>query len=440
MKTRAPEPTIAGSEAKPAPTGRITVPAADGFKGFAMFGIICYHCLYATGRPPVGSDTLRNILLGTYMDVDFFFILSGFLLFLPVVQARGAFGDVKAYALRRAARILPVYYLALLVTQTFVVALTASPQDYPIYSPRGAGSMLLHMTFLQHTVGLAVGWFEGFNINGAVWTLTIDAAFYVVLPLVAAWYFRRPFVGLLIAVVVATVWKTGVGHGWIPLPGLPGLKRPAVASNFLVTQFPTYAAHFAAGMTAAWLFVKVRTERLRVRSAPVVVVQIAAAAVILYGMATGGGHDLNGTARPLDHWVATTPVALAFTVLLLATALAPRWAQWPFANPLARRLGDVSYGAYLFHLLLVGFALKTLHWTSGFGTTPDLVRMAVFVIPGALVLGALSFRYVEKPAMRWARERTRARAARAARPEAIQAPITTMVSSVVASPSVSQEG
>src|SRR5207253_956983 len=92
---------------------RIRVPAADGFRGFAAITVLLYHCMYGAGLPPLGSDLLRNYLLAGFVGVDFFLVLSGFLLFLPVAAARGGFGDLRSYPLRRVPRILPAYYAAL---------------------------------------------------------------------------------------------------------------------------------------------------------------------------------------------------------------------------------------------------------------------------------------------------------------------------------------
>jgi peptidoglycan/LPS O-acetylase OafA/YrhL len=390
---------------------RIRVPAADGFRGIAAVGVVADHCLLATGEPRLHSHFLRALILGSYMSLDVFFVLSGFLLFLPVAAAAGKFGSVKAYALRRAARILPAYYLVLLVTQLSDRLLVKVPLDYPLYSHRGLESLLLHATFLQHNVGLALGFSEGFGVNGVVWTLSIDALFYVLLPIVALRYFRHPLLGLIIALGLTIGWRVAVSHLWIPLPHLRyedtgGLTNAGYSKEILITQFPDYLVNFAAGMTAAWLLVKLRRERLVVPPGVTVVVQVLALAAVIWGVVAAGARDIARTSGPLDHWTGTTPVTLAFAVLLLATALAPRWAQFPVNNRAVRRLSDISYGLYLWHLIFVGFALETLHWLPD-GTNGDFVRMFALALGGGLVMGWASYVWIEQPMIRWARRRSR---------------------------------
>ncbi|HYR61898.1 MAG TPA: acyltransferase, partial [Actinomycetota bacterium] len=358
------------------------------------------------GLPRLGSDIARNVLISGYMGVDFFFVLSGFLLFLPVA-ARGRFPDVRSYALRRAARILPAYYIALGATLALLLFLTRGHANPALTRHDLALNVVLHTTFLQHSLGNALVLAEGLGVNGALWTLSIEVFFYMGLPLIAVRYCRRPFVGLGIALVIAALWRVGSAHLLIPTPPLAGLRAPALARLILVTQIPTYFAHFGFGMTAAWLFVRMR--RSRVAGRPwLVAVQVAALGGMIVGMELAGHRDMTGTAGALDHWSSTTPIAFGFAVLLLATALAPRWAQSPFANPVSRWLGDISYGAYLWHLLFIEFALVALHWTPA-QTTGSFVRMFGFTLAGSLLAGWASFVLIERPSIAWARRRSNLR-------------------------------
>src|SRR5439155_21357650 len=223
---------------------RIRVPAADGFRAFAALSVVLYHCMYGAGLPLLGSDLLRNYLMAGFVGVDFFLVLSGFLLFLPVAAARGRFGDVRSYALRRVARILPAYYVALVATVGLLLFLSRT-RAYGLTRHNLGLNLLLHATFLQHNVGSALGLPEGFGINGAVWTLSIEALFYAILPLVAVGFFRRPVIGLGLGLGIAPAWRLAVVHSTLPVASLPGVATPAAARVILITQFPSYAGHFA---------------------------------------------------------------------------------------------------------------------------------------------------------------------------------------------------
>lgn len=420
----APELSPTLTAAVPAPasaraTGvpeRLRVPAADGFRAFAAISVVFYHCMYGAGLPPLGSDLLRNYLVAGFVGVDFFLVLSGFLLFLPVAAARGRFGDVRSYALRRVTRILPAYYVALVAT-VGLLAFLSRTKAYGLTRHNLALNLALHATFLQHNVGSALGLPEGFGINGAVWTLSIEALFYLLLPLVAVRFFRRPVIGLGVGLGVAAAWRLAVAHSTLHVASLPGVATARATRLILITQFPSFAGHFALGMMAAWLFVKMRRSRFA-GSRCTVVLQVLGLSGVILSMELIGHRDLAKTAGPLDHWTTTTPLALSFAVLLLATALAPRWAQWPVTNRVARRLGDISYGIYLSHLLFVELALTALHFFPA-GNLVAFLRMVGFVATGSLLVGWASFVWVERPLTRWARRHSARREDRIARMRAI---------------------
>jgi peptidoglycan/LPS O-acetylase OafA/YrhL len=389
--------------AVPALHERIRVPAADGFRAFAALSVVLYHCMYGAGLPLLGSDLLRNYLMAGFVGVDFFLVLSGFLLFLPVAAAHGRFGDLRSYALRRVTRILPAYYVALAATVGLLFFLSHTTA-YGLTRHNVGLNLLLHATFLQHNVGSALGLPEGFGINGAVWTLSIEALFYAILPLVAVRFFRRPVIGLGLGLAIAAAWRLAVAHSTLHVASLPGVATPGATRVILITQFPSFAGHFALGMMAAWLFVKMRRSRFA-GSPWTVMIQVLGLSGIILSMELSGHRDLAKTAGPLDHWTTTTPLALSFAVLLLSTALAPRWAQWPVTNRVARRLGDISYGIYLSHLLFVELALTALHFFPA-GNLVAFLRMVGFVATGSLLVGWASFVGVERPLMRWARRRS----------------------------------
>ncbi len=385
---------------------RVVVPALDGFRGLAALTVVLYHVVYGSGLPSLGNGGLRNVFVSGYMGVDFFFVISGFVLFLPTVLNAGRFGQVRAYGIRRAARIIPAYYVVLVAAVVLQPLVSAKSTVLPWESGAGAFSFLLHLSFLQHTVGLLRLYPEGFLVLGVVWTLTLEVMFYITLPFVASWYFRHPFIGFAIAFGVSMAWKLTVVHTSFSVGWLPATESPTLLRLILVTQFPTFLAQFAAGMTAAWLFVQWRTAKQAWVPWVAVSVQVVAAVAVVWGLRTAGIHDLTATVGTYDHWTGTLPVALAFAVLMLATVLAPRWAQSPVANPASRGLGDISYGVYLWHLLIIGFAITTLGFDQN-ATTAAFLSMLALTLVGSIGLGTLSLLFVERPCIRWARRCSR---------------------------------
>jgi peptidoglycan/LPS O-acetylase OafA/YrhL len=377
------------------------VPAVDGFRGFAALAVVVFHCWYRAGAPALDGGVVRALVCAGSLGVDCFFVISGFVLLLPVVRRGGVFGDVGSYAVRRAARMLPAYWVCVVVLVLSLPLLTGARS--PLRSGAGLGVTASHLLVLQHAVpgwlgrAVGVGTGTGFGVNGALWSLTVEVGFYAVLPVVAGAFCRRPVAGLVAAAACAAVWRALAFHLG-PLGTLVGADAATdPVRPRLVQQLPGYAAHFAFGMTAAWRFV---------RAAPsptsALLLQASAIPALLGAMAlAGAGVGPTWYVRYLQDVVP----ALAFAVLLLGTARAPTWAQAPWTNRLSRWLGDVSYGVYLWHMVAIQAVVRLV------GLTPDhrgatFALLLALVVPATLAAGALSRRFIEEPAIAWARRRT----------------------------------
>ena len=114
-------------------------------------------------------------------------MVSGFVMYLPTAVRGGDFGRVSSFAIGRVARIIPAYWLALVVALILLAALSELPP---------AWSVLAHFTMFQTPAllvdgpvvvnGAQVGSFAlGFGVVPPVWTMSVETAFYLVLPLVA---------------------------------------------------------------------------------------------------------------------------------------------------------------------------------------------------------------------------------------------------------------
>ena len=98
------------------------LPVLDGFRAFAILGVVVLHVLILSGALGAGGDAFSVVALDVLGNViDVFFIITGFVLFLPVVLRERALRDLSSYAIGRAARLLPAFWLSL------AVALRCSP-------------------------------------------------------------------------------------------------------------------------------------------------------------------------------------------------------------------------------------------------------------------------------------------------------------------------
>jgi peptidoglycan/LPS O-acetylase OafA/YrhL len=374
----------------------------DGFRALAIMSIVVFHVFQFSGLYGSLGDSFAGAMAWALPSgIIGLFIISGFVVFMPTVASRGDFGGVGRYAIRRAARILPAYWAVLVIA----ILLLSSISDAAV---PGAGSIAAHFALLETPAQLvSEGVPLGLGVVPPVWTLSIELIFYVTLPLIATAYFRRPLIGLGLALALTVIWQL-VATNAAEVASAFGLSLSTAAESRIDThfasQFPAWAFAFACGMTGAWAYVRVRE-----RSAPgpsparpaTLVVAGSAIALVLFLY-------LNGHRTVTDPTAITTPslpLAIGMTAsmaaLFVALALAPSAQQAPFANRPIRRLADISYGIYLIHFAVIWLAVEFLTLSRD-GSIGALLVWAAIVIPASIAYGYVSARFLERPIRRWA--------------------------------------
>ena len=184
-----------------------------------------------------------------YMFVDVMLLISGFCLFLPYArQMTDPLApdpdNLRTFFKKRAARILPSYYLCLLLYLIFWVR----PSDYANVK-QYLQDIFAHLTFTQ------TFWPEsyiGTKFPTALWTLGVEMQFYLVFPLLARVFRRFPLMCWAVLSVLAQVYIVLFAH-------LP----QGNAESLRINQFPAFLGVYANGMLCALFFCRLRIWRER---------------------------------------------------------------------------------------------------------------------------------------------------------------------------------
>lgn len=380
-------------------------PLLDGYRAMAALMVLTTHVAFNTGE--IASGVIGPLLGRMDFGVTLFFLLSGFLLYRP--WARAAMTDTAGpalgtYAVRRAARILPAYWLMVVFT------LLLLPEIQPVrWEAWPVHLGLLHI------------YLPGFTLEGLTqtWSLATEVSFYVLLPLVA-WLTGRRHRGnpsassrwqlsvLLVGVVIA--WAFTI----VRVTDISGLSD--IAGYWL----PGFLDWFALGMAAAVIQVRLRmaqppTWMLQVRLVASDTTWCLLIAVALYIIAA------TPLAGPLT-FAAAEPSSLvvkhllfgAIAVFLLLPAFLgvgdvdpteqpadSRWARF-MAHPVVVYLGTISYGIFLWHLVLLRMIQGGLGipiFSGGFWLLWPLVVLS------SIAVASVSWFAVERPLQRWSHRR-----------------------------------
>jgi peptidoglycan/LPS O-acetylase OafA/YrhL len=125
-------------------------PLIDGVRAIAALTIFAFHVFFHLGL--LNTDLLSRYLGNLNVGVPIFFVVSGFLIYRPFVAKRFAqepSPETEPYAIRRALRIVPAYWVALVIV-TLILGLEAS-----VFTPSG---IVTYFGFLQvYDIGTVVG-------------------------------------------------------------------------------------------------------------------------------------------------------------------------------------------------------------------------------------------------------------------------------------------
>ncbi len=383
------------------------VPALDGFRAYAILGVVAVHLMGASGVLARTDGTDAGVLIWSIFgnSIDVFFIVSGFVLFLPTIVRHGDFGSRSTFWVGRATRLLPAFWLVVAIT----LLLVAVKPPLPDYAFPSVEEILAHVTVLQMPVQFFDAGFRiGFGVNGPLWMVSVALTFYLVLPFVARAYYRHPLIGLAAAAAITVVWKQAIARVPEAFDFLSNGSEE-FARLLAVDQFPGWAFSFGLGMTGAWAYRWARdrypSERLAraaLLAAPAVLLVYAIGAYLLGHHALTVPGNVGQVARTytLDSLINSAARAALMGVVLLG----PLWLARPFANRIAARLAELSYGIYLIHWVLIMYAVDLLDLPRD-GTITALAVWFAVILPPALIYAALSRRYLELPVLRWVRRR-----------------------------------
>jgi len=346
------------------PMGRLEF--IDGLRGTAVVMVILAHFYpraYSFGLPR-WADCFS---LG-YLGVHLFLLLSGFCVAWAYLGSPPRPFSVADFAKRRALRILPAYYVALLIS-----AALAAP-DYG--AVEFARQLLVHAVMLHNlspSTALA--------FNPPFWSLALECQLYVCFPLMLLAYRRYG-----IASCLATVFALQTAFRVYAL-------RYGTEFNSTLVVVPWSVAgrlsEFALGLAAA-----IVVSNARLASLPVTVRALLPLGVpVLFACALFSKSRL-GTSHPLTDvlW------SLGFFLLLLGASLPGALLNRVLSQPRLVRLGIFSYSVYLVHELVLGRLMTPLLPLPLFRGHPLLLLPVVFVL--AIASGYAFYRLVERPAIK----------------------------------------
>ena len=352
------------------------------------------------------NSSFNGVLSRMDSGVTIFFVISGFLLYQPHAAALvdgGRGPSTRRYFLHRALRILPALWVAV------IGAALLLPHDEDV----SLSNYLLHASLVQIYV-------PGHETNGLtqMWSLATEGAFYLALPLIA-WLLARSgrgFAGVR-GRALALCATPLVGAAWMAVAN--DLGRP-----LWTLWLPAFIGWFGLGMAlAAWRVGRTsgtvgRSWLDTLAEHPGTAWAVAAALYLVLASPVAGPY---GLLPPTAGEAAVKNLLYGlFGVLVVLPAVAPRPEGAPslalrvLGSTPARFLGNISYGVFCYHLIVLGLVERMLDFeifTGGFA------RLFWPTLGITLVVATVSYYLLERPIMRLGRRRSSAATGPASGPD-----------------------
>lgn len=330
---------------------RTRLSGIEAARGIAALMVVFYHAARHLQKVN-GSMPWGGIAQFGHVGVDFFFVLSGFIILFVHRKDAGSPSRLSHYMERRFTRVYPLFWIALAVWT--VLALLSHSGD--AFSP----SQVLSQATLLFGIGDV----------GVAWTLRHEVLFYLV--------FAIAILQRRIGTALFGIWFLAVTIGW-----LAGYTPDNQALHILLS---TFNLEFLFGMAAAHA---VTTWTFR---CPGLLLGCGVMLFLGFGLCENLGI--------IDGYASRAQIVYGLSSMLVVIGLVSKESAGTLRLPaMMRHLGAASYSIYLFHLPIIGIAYKVLAVTGLQARLPVALTYGVLVASG-VIGGVLVSRMVEYPLMR----------------------------------------
>lgn len=405
----------------------------DGVRAIACLAVLTFHINNLSDnnfiwRPyHVLGGILPSILYFGESGVMLFFLLSGFLLFLPYAKALlfdSTWPSISRFYLRRVFRIIPGYYVAL-----FLMTLFFHPE---LLHSGNWSTVWQFLTFRMEFSNSQL-------VNGVFWTLAVEFQFYLLLPILA-WAFRLlvrrggvywRMIKLTCCLLAVIAWGLLTRYYYsVYLPERPRPHLTTIAKilqPYIYGEMGKFYEVFAVGMLLSMVYIFTQNapaaEQWKTRLRRLSPVLFIVGLMLLLVMSMWHFYHLkvddNGYVNIFHIFPFVDPYmrklgdmwnvgqAFGYTIgyglCMTATLYGSASFRRPFEWPVLRWVGLISYSLYMWHLPFILLFLNAIYPTlqaQGFGHQVAYLAFyawALFVIiPVSLTL----YRWIEMPGIR----------------------------------------
>jgi exopolysaccharide production protein ExoZ len=327
----------------------------EAARGIAATMVVFYHAARHL-KADYGIMPWAGMSQFGHAGVDFFFVLSGFIIFFVHQNDLGHRSKLLTYFERRFTRIYPLFWVSLIVG--IALSLFSSTQKF-----KGFSAILQDATLLPF----------GGDV-GVAWTLQHEILFYLI--------FASAIISRRVGIAAFTLWLAFITVSWT-VGSVPS------SSPVLMRLASTFNLEFFFGMLAAYI---VKNHVVNKRYL-----------LLTFGVAGFSGFALAENFGVFNGYAASAQIAYGISSMLVVIGIASANLNGLLKAPrFLTELGSASYAIYLLHLPCIGVIYKLLG-AAGLLTRLPLGLLYALLSTGAVGICFVISKLVEYPLMNFVR-------------------------------------
>ena len=364
---------------------RIYFSGLNGLRFCAALSVLITHVELIKGKLGYTNYWENHFLHNLAgLGVSFFFVLSGFLItFLLLTEIeRKQDVDVKKFYFRRVLRIWPLYLF--ITVLGFFVFPNIGWFEMGYFSDKldenFSSNLLLYLVMLPNVAGSI---YASVPLIGQAWSVGVEEQFYILWPWFIRWFKNKVLTGLIIFFVFIMLMKL-VALVIIKTSPDPEIYR---GLRFFMAGFKVELMAIGGGL--AYFAFKDESKLDKLKSSWILIGSIVGVFTLMMytpDVLQDGIHVVYG---------------LLFCLIILNVTMNER-SVLKLENRFWNFLGGISYGVYMYHLIILFIVLKFFHEYFGFQYEGILENVTAYLscLGLTILVSHLSFKYFERPFLR----------------------------------------
>ena len=364
----------------------------DGIRAISILIVVWFHFWQQSWLMPIiGEFNIDWLPRNGALLVDMMILLSGFCLFLPYARSM-AYGtpspSTKTFYVKRGARILPSYYFSIFII-LFLFALPLKEFTNKSFMWK---DILFHIFFVNN---FSYDTLVGTKLNGVLWTVAVEVQFYLIFPLLAKWFQKRPVLTYSGMTLLGLVSSHIINQNWTQL-----------TQGLYVNHTLTFFSVFANGMLGAWVYISISKEKRPIKAEQFFYLLMTLGGLLLFKILCEHHTKFpNGQQWQVKYRFI---LSLVYLLILFGVLMSQQYLRFLLGNRVLKFLAGISFNLYIWHQY-IAVKLKEFripYWEGDIspnkiGDKPWMWKYMILCILISLVVAILTTYLIEKPISKW---------------------------------------